>query len=135
MPTVERPKPRCFLALPYSQEFLPVKDAIKKAAYAANFRIISLDDQRPRSEAIQEVLLSELARADCVVADLTGRNPNVFFELGLAQAMAKGLFLLMRSDTENDVPFDLRGLQFFFYEQNPRSLSNLSKSLSKALED
>ncbi len=135
MPTIGRPKPRCFLALPYSEEFLPVKEAVKKAANISNFRIVSLDDQRPRSAAIQEVLLGELARADCVVADVTGRNPNVFFELGLAQAMGKGLFLLMRSEAENDVPFDLKNLQCFFYEQSPRSLSNLTKSLSKALGD
>jgi hypothetical protein len=75
MPAAERPRPRCFLALPYSPEFLPVREAIRNAAETANFKTISLDDQRLRSAALQEVLFSELARADCVVADVTGRNP------------------------------------------------------------
>ena len=45
-------------------------------------------------------------RADLIVADLTGQNANVFYEMGFAHALNKDTILL--TQTIGDVPFDLR---------------------------
>jgi len=136
MPDEGPPRLRCFLALSYTQALQPLREAIRRGVEEANFRLVSLDEQPVRSVAsIREALLGEVARADCIVADLTDRNPNVFFELGLAQAMGKGLFLLIqRSDTEK-VPVDFRGLQLLLYEPTPAGLSELSKRLNASLRE
>ena len=44
--------------------------------------------------------------ADFIIADLTGRNPNVFYELGIAHTIGKPVVLL--SQSMDDVPFDVR---------------------------
>jgi len=44
-----------------------------------------------------------------LLADLTGKNPNVFYELGLAHALAKPVILI--AETLDDIPFDLRALR------------------------
>jgi len=47
-----------------------------------------------------------ILNARVLIAELTGKNPNVFYELGLAHAQGKDVILLTQSI--NDVPFDLR---------------------------
>jgi hypothetical protein len=51
-----------------------------------------------------------------VVAELSGRNPNVMYEVGLAHAIGKPIIFLARN--EEDVPFDLRNLRCIFYNPN-----------------
>ena len=55
-------------------------------------------------------------QARLVLADLTGKNPNVFYELGLAHALAKPAILV--AESMDDVPFDLRALRVLLYDKN-----------------
>ena len=55
-----------------------------------------------------------LNRAKVLVAELTGRNPNVLYELGLAHALHKPVVLI--SSNEADVPFDVRHVRVIYYE-------------------
>ena len=48
-----------------------------------------------------------------LVAELTSRNPNVFYELGLAHALDKPVVLV--SSNEDDVPFDLKHIRVIYY--------------------
>ncbi len=52
-------------------------------------------------------------QAKVLVAELTGRNPNVFYELGLAHALEKPVVLV--SSNENDVPFDVQHIRVIYY--------------------
>lgn len=54
--------------------------------------------------------------AEIILADLTGKNPNVFYELGLAHAIAKPAILV--TEKMDDVPFDLRALRILEYDRN-----------------
>ena len=56
--------------------------------------------------AITPKLLSELLGARVVVADLTGRNPNVFYELGIAHSFARPLISI--ADASSSLPFDAK---------------------------
>lgn len=55
-------------------------------------------------------------KARLVLADLSGKNPNVFYELGLAHALAKPAILV--AESMDDVPFDLRALRVLVYDKN-----------------
>ncbi len=55
-------------------------------------------------------------KARVLLADLTGKNPNVFYELGLAHALAKPAILL--AESMDDIPFDLRSLRIIVYDKN-----------------
>jgi hypothetical protein len=52
--------------------------------------------------------------AKVLVAELTKRNPNVFYELGLAHALKKPVVLV--SSNEDDVPFDLQHIRVIYYD-------------------
>jgi len=57
---------------------------------------------------------SGINNAKVLVAELTKRNPNVFYELGLAHALKKPVVLV--SSNEEDVPFDLKHIRVIYYD-------------------
>lgn len=131
----EAPRLRCFLALRYGQPFQRLREAVERAVQQARFQSISLEDEQPRLIPFQQVLAGELARADCLIADMTGRNANVFFEVGLAQAMEKPSFLLIEKSESDQIPFDLQGLQYISYENTLSGLTELTKKLTRTLRE
>jgi hypothetical protein len=59
-------------------------------------------------------VLAELERAQVVIADLTGLNPNVLYELGIAHARCESVVLL--APRNERLPFDLASLRCHFYD-------------------
>jgi len=73
------------------------------------------------------LIWEQVLRADLIIADLTGRNPNVFYELGYAHALHKNSILITQSI--EDVPFDLRHRQMIRYAATPKGYQALKESL------
>jgi hypothetical protein len=130
-----RPRLRCYLSVPFSPEFQPVSEALTRAVREGGGTAIRLDQQAALFPGLRESVQGEIARADCLVADLTGRRDNVFFELGLAQAMGKGVFLCARIDEKETVPVELQGAQIYFYEPSRRGLVELSAAVAGMVRD
>lgn len=130
------PRPRCFLAFSDATD-KAVVSTVLRSVRQAGFRPVPADVTRDEGPAIREAALSELARADCVVADLGDRDPKVVFEIGAAHAMGKGLFLLgPHPGLPPDVlPIDLRAFQILPYRTESGGLAELAKALTKALRD
>jgi hypothetical protein len=68
-----------------------------------------------------------IARAHIVVADLTRKNANVFYEAGICHAVDKPVLLLAQS--MDDVPFDLRHRRVLLYEYSPCGVTRLASVL------
>ena len=73
------------------------------------------------------LIWENILRADLIIADLTGRNPNVFYELGYAHALHKNTVLITQSI--DDVPFDLRHRQMIKYFATAKGYKDLNESL------
>jgi hypothetical protein len=65
---------------------------------------------------IIDQIWSGITTAKVLIAELTTRNPNVFYELGLAHALKKPVVLV--SSNEDDVPFDLKHIRVIYYDKN-----------------
>jgi hypothetical protein len=106
----------CFVVMP----FLPLFDAeyervIKPSIEDAGLVCVRGDEIYTRQSILHDIWHS-LRKARLVVAELSGRNPNVMYEIGLAHAIGKPIVLLTRN--EEDVPFDLRALRYLYYDPN-----------------
>jgi signal transduction histidine kinase len=136
IPDEDRQIYRCFLALPFGNEFHDVREAVILGIKKADFQVVSFE-QTPVSfaETIQDVVIRELTQADCIIADITETNPNVFYELGLAQAMGKGLFLISHEGGGKNIPTDLQGFRILLYDDTLSSLNKLSKMISISLQE
>jgi len=72
--------------------------------------------------------------AEIILADLTGRNPNVLYELGLAHAIAKPVILLTVSI--EDIPFDLNALRIISYDKNESAWGELLREkITRCIEE
>lgn len=67
-----------------------------------------------------ERIYSQISRADILVADMTGRNANVFYEVGYAHALGKNVVLL--TSVAQDIPFDLKHFPHIVYENEIKTL-------------
>jgi hypothetical protein len=83
-------------------------------------------DKQIFSGSILDRLFNQISKADLVVADMSERNPNVFYEVGYAHALGKTTILLTRD--EADIPFDLKHRPHIVYGD---SLSRLKAELAR----
>lgn len=105
----------CFVLTPfsdpigsyYTQIYEP---AIKKAGLKA----VRADAEIFGTGKIIDQIWEGINSAKVLVAELTSRNPNVFYELGLAHALDKPVVLV--SSNEGDVPFDLKHIRVIYYD-------------------
>lgn len=108
-----KPKRFVFVLMPFHESFDDVyKLGIKPACEAAGAYCERVDEQIFQ-ESILERIYNQIAKADLIVSDMTGRNPNVFYETGYAHALGKKVILLTQQT--DDIPFDLQHYPHIVY--------------------
>jgi hypothetical protein len=124
----------CFIIMPFGGWFDEYYSSIYQPAIRASGLEPKRADDLYRPSTIVNDIWILTKEAKVVLADLTGKNPNVFYELGLAHALAKPAILVTESMT--DVPFDLRALRVIEYDKNdPEWGKLLSRNITKAIEE
>lgn len=80
-------------------------------------------------------IISDLDQADLVIADLTGLNPNVFYELGIRHTIKNGTIMIIQNI--KNLPSDLRNYVAFEYEypDNPAGKENTYKDFEKNMHE
>lgn len=116
--------------MPFSAEFSPIFSIIQEATTSIGFSCVRADDIWEHHTIIQDIV-NIIARAKVVICDCSGKNPNVFYEAGIAHAIGKEVILITQS--EYDIPFDLRHLRYIRYLPNSEGLTELSVSLQNKL--
>ncbi len=122
----------CFVLMPFDTKFTIVWDTIQEAL--DGLMVCKRADDITLEQSILERILNGIRAAELIIADLSGRNPNVFYELGIAHVQTKSVLLIVRNI--NDVPFDLRHLYCHTYDPHSRDgLDRLADTVRKAAED
>jgi hypothetical protein len=120
-----------FVLMPFDPELQPVyEDHIAGSARELGLSLARGDDFFTANAVMSDVWTAIMS-ARAVVADCTGRNPNVFYEIGLAHAVGKPVILIAQHS--DDVPFDLRHLRYIQYEYTPRGMQIFEKRLTDTL--
>lgn len=123
----------CFVLMPFSASFDDVYESIHNACESAAVLLsCSRADDFYRPGHIMEDILTGIMTSEYIVADLTGKNPNVFYELGIAHATKAPSKVVIISQTIEDVPSDLRQVRCIVYRNDPAGLRSLSKKLERA---
>jgi hypothetical protein len=112
-PSMSEPPLFALVLMPFDPKFDDVYlIGIQEAAAAMGFRAERLDSQLFR-EGMMERLYQQIDRADLIIADMSTRNPNVFYEVGYADARDK-LCILITADAA-DIPFNLKHRRHIVY--------------------
>lgn len=127
-------KKSCFVIMPFAEPFDTYYKKIIKPAVDDNELYAVRGDSLFRSTHIMDDIWSAITESTLVIAELTGKNPNVYYELGLAHAMKKPAILV--SSNIEDVPFDLRPLRVLIYDKNDPDWGEILKSnIAKAIDE
>src|SRR5579871_1112639 len=109
---------KCFAIMPYDRSFGDVLALIKScAAGVVDITVHRLDDVKPAGQ-ITERLVRELKECSFCVADITGLNANVMWEVGFAMALGKSVILITQDDETKPPPFDIRVHQAHYYARS-----------------
>lgn len=117
--------------MPFDAGFNPVYDAIRQASEGAGLRCRRADDIWENAAIIQDVV-SLIDRSRIVVCDCSGRNPNVFYEAGIAHTLGRDVILITQN--EHDIPFDLRHLRYIRYLNNAEGRAGLTQALQGRMQ-
>lgn len=109
--------PNCFVIMPFRPELKFFYRAIK-SHIEQTFPDVTVErgDDRVLTTPILEKIADFIRQADVVIADCSDRNPNVFYELGMAHALGKPV-VLITSDAVEEAPTDIRAFEFISYAQ------------------
>lgn len=106
----------CFMIMPFDPALKKLYDTVQKTIEDQCGLTCVRADHIARSDRITNDIWAHINEARLSIADLTGRNPNVFYELGLAHGCHRPAILLTQN--QNDVPFDLREIRYIKYDLN-----------------
>jgi hypothetical protein len=122
---------RVFVLMPFHDGLKDLWNfGIRQPCEKLGWRCIRADDKYDLGLIVQKIQ-SEISAADLVIAELTEKNANVFYELGFAHALGKPTILLARS-REDLTAFDTMGYQHILHDG---SASELSPMLQEVLAD
>ena len=121
-----------FVLMPFSDELKPVyEDHIKLIASRLDLKTARADDFFAANSIVTDIW-NAIYSSQIIIADCTGRNPNVFYEIGIAHTVGKPTILI--SQNINDIPFDLQHIRYIVYQYTPRGMATFNEALYKALE-
>jgi hypothetical protein len=126
--------PKCadiFVLMPFAVQYEPVyRDHICAVAKKLSLSVARADDFFT-ANAIMSDVWSGICGAGVVVADCTGRNPNVFYEIGIAHTVGKRVILITQN--ESDVPADIRHMRYIAYQYTPPGMNRLEQLLAETI--
>lgn len=115
----------------YSQWIKPCVESVKIPGNSQDTISCDRADKQLRPGEIIADIIESLVTSDIVIADLSGRNPNVFYELGVRHTVGRNTILI--AENMGDIPFDLRGLRTITYSYDPEGMLALRDCLQKAI--
>ncbi|WP_197979282.1 hypothetical protein [Pseudomonas coleopterorum] len=127
LPSDQRVRPDLLSAMMPFAGFGSVWEAIQRAATANGMESGRADNRWDHPAIIQDVV-ALIDEAAIVVCDCTGKNANVFYEMGIAHAYGKEVIIITQNSA--DIPFDITHLRHIRYLGNGEGLAQLEVDLT-----
>jgi hypothetical protein len=117
-----------FVAMSFGREFLQVYRAVEGVAKELDFHVERIDFSKSTERIIPRIHTG-IRRSAFVVADVSTASPNVFYELGYAQALGRPVITTAKRGTR--LPFDIVDLPVVFWDR-PGDLTERLPELIRA---
>lgn len=126
-------KPFIFVLMPFHHDYDDIYEFGIKAACQSVGAVCERVDEQFFDESILTRIYKQIEIADVIVAEMSGRNPNVFYETGYAHALSKRVILLTKE--ADDIPFDMKHYSHIVYSGKIKELKpQLEKKIKWCLD-
>lgn len=126
-------KDLCFVLMPFAPKYQEIYDGIIKTILDR----INIDCKRADDIKIPGAIIGQIweyiQKAEFIIADITGHNPNVFYELALCDMLWKRVILI--SQVEDKIPFDLQHMRVIKYTQTIEGGIKLGNDIEAAIKE
>lgn len=134
----------CFVICPIGSEGSDIRErADKLLEHIIEESVSELGYYTTRADEITEPgsitnqVIDKTLKSDLVIADLTGHNPNVFYELAVRHATGKPYIQLI--DSTEDIPFDISAIRTIYYdfdiESATQTINNIQSHINAIEEE
>lgn len=123
-------KKKVFVIMPFKDEFFEVYEMLK-VRFGERFEFTNAGDEGNQQNILKDII-QPIYEADVVIADLTGLNANVMYELGLAHCFNKKTIVITQDDMST-LPFDLKQYRAKDYNTHFKKFAELVDYLEKNL--
>lgn len=123
-----------FMIMPFAAEFNAVYEQVRGLAAEMNLTVRRGDEFSSSRGYIMDEVWSALNACRFVIADISGGNHNVLYELGIAHTLNKPALLITQTTRPESVPFDVRHLRYIQYDNSEAGMSRLRQDLKAAVE-
>jgi hypothetical protein len=130
---MSKPEKKCFVLMPFKSEMKEVYDEVYVPVCKKNDIKCWRVDEISRPGSITRDIVEGILDADIIIADLTEKNANVFYELGIAHSA--GNKTIMTAQSRDDVPFDIASYRVIFYSQSIIGCRDLFKKMDEAIRE
>ena len=122
-----------FALIPFKKDLIAVfEKVIKKVARRVRISARYAGDVFTTNEVMKDVW-ADICSARVIIADCTGRNPNVFYEIGLAHVVGKNVILTAQN--EKDIPFDIQHRRRIIYKNTADGIPEYEQLLASTLQE
>lgn len=125
---------RAFMVMPFSN------DSVRSAYYNVISPLCeekSIDirkaDEIFSTNPIYDDIVSEIQKADIIIVDITDKNPNVFYELGIAHTLKQKQTIILTNDEYEETPFDISHFRIIQYEDSIKGKDEFHQTLENTL--
>ena len=109
-----------------------LRDIVQRVLRQNSIEPVSLESEQTPGAAFVDQLFGLLRSSDFVIGDISRKNANVIFELGVAHGLGKPIVLLLSAKSDAaGIPSDLMGYQFLSYD--PSDFSTFERRLNRVV--
>ncbi len=119
-----------FCLMPFHKKFNKIYETLQLTCSKNGYDCYRSDTPFIPGKVLQQII-KMMFDAQLIVAVLDGKNPNVFYEIGIAHSIGKTVILIANMSIVNEIPFDLRSDRLLLYS----SQEDLSKKMSDVLKN
>lgn len=125
----------CFVLMPFNDPLTRIYISIIKPTVEGygNSLVCKRADEISSNRAVMQDIWKAICEARIVIADLTGLNPNVMYELGIAHTLGKETILVNQQSNDIKFPFDLAHIRRIEYEDTAAGGAALKSKLQETL--
>lgn len=123
----------CFVLMPFKENWSDrvYKMLIKQNAEALGLQCMRADNLN--GPIIIEDIWTQINQAGIIIADVTGKNPNVMYELGIVHTLGKPAILITQDI--NNIPFDFAHLRHYEYADNAESFTSFGNKITEVIRE
>lgn len=114
--------------MPFLDDYDDVYRVITESSKKQGFNCIRTDQENKPGNLLQYIVKT-IVESQLLIAVIDNRNPNVFYEMGIAHSLGKSVILVCQQKDSSKVPFDIQSNRVLFYED----LADLSNKLNMSL--